>query len=157
MANRLYQQVHGRASPPGQLPFTDTWFRDRARRMLHASLIWRLHGEFAKRSMNAARLLIDTFECYRAVVSTPLVDITRAAFVPQLVAMKIWREQLCDECRERYLSPLDTLVEICPGCRIYQQSRGRAVRAHPAPSSGHESGSLDGADEMPFVDEAPRG
>jgi hypothetical protein len=26
VANRLYRQLHGRPSPPGQLPFSDSWY-----------------------------------------------------------------------------------------------------------------------------------
>ena len=125
-ATRLYQHVHGRPSPPGQLPFTDTWYRERARRMLHASIVWRLYVELAQRSKRAAAALIDTYECYRASVVSPLLDITRAAFVPRLVAMNVWQDRRCDCCTASYLSPLDTCESRCPGCRLYQRIRGRA-------------------------------
>ncbi len=41
-AKRLYQQLCGKPSPPGQMPFTDTWYRENDRRMLQATLFWRV-------------------------------------------------------------------------------------------------------------------
>lgn len=34
---RLYHQLCGKPSPPGQMPFTDTWYRKDDRHMLHAT------------------------------------------------------------------------------------------------------------------------
>ena len=47
VANRLYRQLHGRPSPPGQLPFTDSWYLKQDRRMLQATLVWHLSQRFA--------------------------------------------------------------------------------------------------------------
>ena len=35
-ANRLYRQIHQHPSPPGQAPFTDSWYLKSDYRMLHA-------------------------------------------------------------------------------------------------------------------------
>ena len=47
-ARRPYQEVHGRSSPAGQAAFTDTWYLESHRRMLDASVVWRLHQRLAE-------------------------------------------------------------------------------------------------------------
>ena len=88
VANRLYRQLHGRPSPPGQLPFSDAWYLKQHRRMLHATLVWQLSQRFAQSRATPARRLIDVYECYLWLVAEPLLDIMRVAFVPHLVVVQ---------------------------------------------------------------------
>ena len=125
-ANRLYREVHGGPSPSGQQPFTDTWFRRSDRRMLHASLVWRLYDEFPSQDSHAAQALIAVYECYRWIVCEPLLDITRTAFVPRLIAMGLWQERVCRTCRSPYVAPVDQPTTACPACRIYLRRRSRS-------------------------------
>ena len=97
-ANRLYRQLHGRPSPPGQLPFSDTWFLQDDRRMLHASVVWQLSKRFAASPATPARRLIDVYESYCWLQTKPLLDIMRVAFIPHLVAAQDWEEQTCGQC-----------------------------------------------------------
>jgi hypothetical protein len=48
VANRLYRQLHGRPSPPGQLPFSDAWYLRQDRRMAQATLVWQLSRRLAR-------------------------------------------------------------------------------------------------------------
>lgn len=123
VANRLYRQIHGRPSPPGQTPFTDDWFLKNDRRMLHAAIVWRLHGDIARRDGSAARRLIGLYEVYRLSVSAPFLDIVHAAFVPSLVDMGLWREDRCASCSLSYIRPIEDEGTLCPGCRLYQRYR----------------------------------
>lgn len=122
-ANRLYRQIHGRPSPPGQAPFTDHWFLKNDRRMLHAALIWPLHLGLKHREVSPARRLINLYEVYRLSVSKPLLDITHAAFVPSLVDMGLWHERRCHDCRAPDILPVGDHDTLCPGCRLYQRYR----------------------------------
>lgn len=123
VANRLHRQIHGRPSPPGQAPFTDDWYVKNDQRMLHAAVVWRLHGDIIHRDASAARRLIDLYEGYRLSVSAPLIDIVHAAFVPSLLNMGIWREDQCDLCALSYIRPIADDGTLCPGCRLYQRYR----------------------------------
>ena len=123
--NRLYRQLHGTTSPPGQAPFTDAWYVDDDRRMLHAAVVWRLHERLSRTTRSAARLLIDVYRSYRFTVTTPLLDLTRAAFVPRLVLMKTWEERLCQHCDSTYVAPVVSSRTACPGCRLYHRHRCR--------------------------------
>lgn len=120
---RLYHQLCGKPSPPGQMPFTDTWYREDDRRMLHATLVWRLHLRLSRTGRGSARTLIDIFEAYSQLANKPLLDITRTAFVPHLVAMNTWHECLCAFCKIDYLAPVDSKSIACPGCRLYHRYR----------------------------------
>ena len=147
---RLYLQLCGKPSPPGQMPFSDVWYRENDLRMLHATLVWHLHQRLSRARRGAARTLIDLFEAYCQLANKLLLDITRTAFVPHLVAMDTWHERTCEFCGMDYLAPVDSMSIECPGCRLYHrhgcphchnplttQSRGRR-RA----TCGHCSGSL---------------
>jgi len=123
VANRLYRQIHGRPSPPGQTPFTDHWFLKNDRRMLHAAVVWRLHRDIARRDGSPARRLIDLYEAYRLSVSGPFLDIMHAAFVPSLVDMGLWREDRCAGCSLSYIRPVEDDGTLCPGCRLCQRYR----------------------------------
>lgn len=123
LANRLYRQIHGRPSPPGQTPFTDTWFLKSDRRMLQAAVIWRLYGRFQQTRSSAAKTLIDLYEIYRITATEDLLDFTHVAFVPRLVEMKLWQENQCSRCAAAYITPIDEPGTTCPGCRLYQRYR----------------------------------
>ncbi|MCP3971673.1 MAG: hypothetical protein GY717_15410 [Rhodobacteraceae bacterium] len=125
VANRLYRQLHGRPSPPGQLPFTDSWYLKQNRRMAHATLVWQLSQRFAPLDATPARRLIDVYECYRWLEPKPLLDITRVAFVPHLVAVHEWQEQTCSQCGIRYLLPTGSVGTTCWDCQLYLRHRCR--------------------------------
>jgi hypothetical protein len=65
VANRLYRQLHGRPSPPGQLPFSDAWYLRQDRRMAQATLVWQLSRRLARAEATPAQRLIDVYETYR--------------------------------------------------------------------------------------------
>ena len=128
-ANRLYRQIHQRPSPPGQAPFTDSWYLKSDYRMLHASLAWRLFQRYEEPGNRLTRIMIEVYECYVFMVQTPLLDITHIAFVPQLMKMQIWKEFVCQSCHTGYVSPTDSKDTICPGCRLYRKFRCSACGA----------------------------
>ncbi|MGB5615142.1 MAG: FlhC family transcriptional regulator [Sedimenticolaceae bacterium] len=123
VANRLYRQIHGRPSPPGLTPFTDTWFLKNDRRMLQAAVVWRLYGRIRQTRNNAAKTLIDLYEIYRTTATDDLLDFTHVAFVPRLIEMKLWQENQCGRCATAYITPIDEPGTTCPGCRLYQRYR----------------------------------
>ena len=125
VANRLYRQLHGRPSPPGQLPFSDSWYLKQDRRMLQATLVWQLSRRFDQSRTSPAQRLIDVYESYRWLEPKPLLDITRVAFVPHLVAMREWQEQTCGQCGMEYVLPRDSVGNTCWGCRRYLRHRCR--------------------------------
>jgi len=124
-ANRLYRQLRGAPSPPGQSPFTDTWFLGSDIRMLHATIVWRLHRRLTNTGRGAAWMLITVYALYRCFVRQPVLDLTHAAFVPSLVDMDVWEERPCTYCGEFYLAPLESNDDQCPGCRLYHRYRCR--------------------------------
>lgn len=124
-ANRLYRQLHGRPSPSGQLPFSDTWFLQDDRRMLHATVVWQLSKRFAESTATPARRLIDVYESYCWLQTKPLLDIMRVAFIPHLVAAQDWEEQSCGQCRSVYVVPTGSVGNACWGCRLYLRHRCR--------------------------------
>ena len=132
---RLYHQLCGKPSPPGQMPFTDVWYRENDRRMLHATLVWRLHRRLTRTRRGAARVRIDLFEAYTQLKTEPLLDITRTAFVPHLVTMGTWHERLCEFCKMHYLSPVESNSIACPGCRLYYRYRCPHCHAPLVPQS----------------------
>ncbi len=135
VAKRLYSQLHGRSSPSGQLPFTDSWYLKQDRRMLQATVVWHLSRRFARTDLTPARRLIEVYESYRWMVPEPLLDIARVAFVPQLVAMGDWQAQSCALCEIRYLVPTGSPSTTCWGCRLYLRHRcrqcGVPLSVHP--------------------------
>ena len=119
---RLYRQLHGRPSPSGQTPFTDTWYLENQLRMLQATVVWRLFRHYNQTGRSTARILIDVYESYTHLVEEPLLDLTRAAFVPRLITMKLWHESHCKLCNEDYVTPLSDIEHLCPGCKLYKRS-----------------------------------
>jgi hypothetical protein len=125
VANRLYRQLHGRPSPPGQQPFSDAWYLRQERRMAQATLVWQLSRRLARAEATPAQRLIDVYETYRWLEAQPLLDIMRVAFVPHLVAVQEWQEQTCSQCAIQYLVPQDSVGNTCWGCRLYLRHRCR--------------------------------
>jgi len=141
VVNALYQQMLGRASPAGQLPFTDTWYLRSDRRMLHAAVVWRCYRPFAATESRRARALISGYESYCAHVSEPLLCLTRASFVPRLVASGSWLERRCPECGVSYLKPRYEHRQLCPACRWYGRAQYRRKQR-----AKRQKNSLTGAD-----------
>jgi len=135
--NRLYRQLCGAPSPPGQMPFTDIWYRENDVRMLQATLVWRLHQRLSRTSRSAARILIDVYEAYIQLVREPLLNLTRTVLVPRLVAMETRHERVCEFCGMTYLSAVDSNSIACPGCRLYHRYRcyqcGSPLAPQPKP------------------------
>ncbi len=125
VANRLYRQLHGRPSPPGQLPFADTWYLKQDQRMAQATLVWQLSQRFAVSRSTPARRLIDVYECYLWLVAEPLLDIMRVAFVPHLVTVQEWEERTCGQCGLAYVAPRGGVGTTCWSCRLYLRHRCR--------------------------------
>ncbi len=123
--NRLYCQLMGRPSPSGQTPFSDTWYLKDMRRLLHASVVWGLYQQLARKGRNTASILIDVYEGYLAIVNEPLLSLTRVFLVPQLVAMGVWQERRCGHCQCLYLAPVVSRGNTCPGCELYYRYRCR--------------------------------
>lgn len=136
VVNRLYRQIHGQPSPSGQAPFTDAWYLRDERRMLHATLIWRLYRYMDQRHYSAAKVWIDVYASYASMVKEPLLDINRAIFVPRLVAMEEWHERVCMCCKVSFLAPVVDRNTDCPGCKLYHRYRCRRCNAplKPRPS-----------------------
>jgi hypothetical protein len=122
-ANRLYRQLHGIPSPPGQVPFTDTWYRKNDRRMLHTNIVWRLHQRLSQTERGKGRILIGVFQLYTQLVAEPLLDLTRTAFVPQLMSMETWHERECESCGMDFATPIEGNSRLCPGCLLYHRHR----------------------------------
>lgn len=127
--NRLYCQLMGRPSPSGQTPFSDAWYLKDMRRLLHASVVWGLYQNLAWKGRNTARVLIDVYDGYLAIVNEPMLSLSRAFLVPQFVAMGIWQERRCGHCHSLYLAPMVSRANICPGCELYYRYRCRLCDA----------------------------
>ena len=125
VANRLYRQLHGRPSPPGQLPFSDAWYLRQDRRMAQATLVWQLSRRLARVEATPAQRLIDVYESYRWLEAKPLLDIMRVAFVPHLVAAQEWQAPACGQCGIAYVVPRGSVGNTCWGCRLYLRHRCR--------------------------------
>lgn len=121
--NRLYRQIHGVSSPAGQKIYSDNWYLLQPQRMLHASVVWRLYRQLVDTQGSSARRLINLFELYTTVVRSPLLDVARVQFVPQLVEMHTWKEHRCRDCRGSYVYPVTRISQICPGCSLYRRYR----------------------------------
>ncbi len=120
----LYHTIRGIPSPPGQAPFTDTWFLKNDLRQLHANLIWRLQQAITRTVRSDARVLIDVYEIYTQIVQQPILNITRAAFVPKLVSMNLWHERICQQCTLIYITAITNPLKICQACKLYYGHRG---------------------------------
>ena len=123
--NRLYTQLMGRPSPSGQTPFSDTWYLKDKYRLLQAAVIWKLYQQLIRKECNTARVYIKVYEGYLAIVNEPLLSLTRASLVPQLVGMGVWQERRCQTCKTLYLAPVVSRGSTCPGCELYYRYRCR--------------------------------
>ncbi|MDZ7751464.1 MAG: FlhC family transcriptional regulator [Gammaproteobacteria bacterium] len=124
-ANRLYRQIYGRPSPPGQFPFSDAWFLKSERRMLHAAIVWRIHKHLRETNSRPARILIDVYEIYRQIIQEDLLGISQVAFVPRILEMQLWHERQCPRCLTEFISPVEETDASCPGCRLHHRFRCR--------------------------------
>lgn len=121
--NRLYTQLMGRPSPSGQTPFSDAWYLKDKHRLLHAAVIWKLYQQLIIKGRNTARVYINVYEGYLAIVNKPLLSLTRASLVPQIVGMGVWQERRCEHCQTLYLAPVVSRGSTCPGCEFYYRYR----------------------------------
>lgn len=137
LIKRLYVQLHKRPSPQGRTPYTDAWFAETEQRMLHASIVWRIHARLAIRTEHSqARQLLDMFYVYHFTVPQPLLDTTRIVTVIRLAVAGVWHKRQCDICRKLFLAPSEEeRATTCPGCKLYHRHRcrhcGSALRANP--------------------------
>lgn len=137
LIKRLYRQLHEHASPQGRTPYTDAWFAETEQRMLHASIVWRIHIRITARTQRTlARQLLDVFDIYHFTVPHPLLDITRIVTVIRLAVAGVWHKRQCDLCTKLFLAPSEEeSTTTCPGCKLYHRHRcrhcGTALRANP--------------------------
>ena len=136
VVGRMYPMLTGMPSPPGQVPFTDTWYLKSNQRMLHANVVWRLYKHLEKIGRSASCVLIHVYEAYSAIVDAPILTLTRAFFVPRLIAINAWYEQSCDHCDISYIGPLGNDGSTCPACTEYFKHRcrscGTSIEYRPA-------------------------
>ncbi len=136
VVSQLYPLLTGMPSPPGQVPFTDTWYLRSNRRMLHANVVWCLYQHLEKSGHSKSSVLIHVYESYAEIMNAPLLTLTRAFFVPRLIAMHAWYEQSCDHCGIAYIGPLGNDGSTCPACTEYFKRRcrrcGTAIEYRPA-------------------------
>ena len=78
-----------------------------------------------------AQRLIDVYESYRWLEPEPLLDITRVAFVPHLVAVQDWQAQTCSQCGIQYLLPRGSVGNTCWGCRLLSAAPVPVLRYTP--------------------------
>ena len=132
MVGRLYPRLTGMPSPPGQVPFTDTWYLKNNQRMLDANLVWRLFHQLDHAERSVSSVLIHVYEAYLEITDGPVLSLTRAFFVPRLVTMHIWHEQSCDHCSMPFIAPGEHDGATCPVCIEYFNHRcrccGTAIR-----------------------------
>ena len=124
--NGLYPPLTGMPSPPGQSPFTDTWYVKSNQRLLHANIVWHLYQVLKQTEHSAASMLIHVYEAYLEIVDVPLLTLTRAVFVPRMITINVWYEQTCDHCSMSYIGPLGNDGLICPACAEYFNHRCRS-------------------------------
>jgi len=136
VVSRLYPQLTGKPSPPGQVPFTDTWYLKSNQRMLHANVVWRLYQHLETIEHSAAGVLIHVYEAYTEIMGVQILTLSRAYFVPRLIAINAWYEQSCNHCGISYIGPLGNDGSTCPACAEYFKRRcricGTAIEYRPA-------------------------
>ncbi len=122
---RLYHRITGKPSPPGPVPFTDTWYLKTNQRMLDANLVWRLFHRMAPAEQGAAKVLIQVYEAYLEITDDPALSLTRAFFVPRLLTIDTWHTQTCEHCAMLFIAPLEHDGATCPVCIEYFNHRCR--------------------------------
>lgn len=123
-AKNWYQQIHGKPSPPGLAPFTDAWYVKTEHRMLHSNIVWKI-SRATEFCADDAQALIVLAEAYLSVVRQPLLDLMHLYFLPRLLTLKLWREDVCKVCAVQWIRPVDELNAPCPACRILALYRCR--------------------------------
>lgn len=129
VVSNLYPSLTGTHSPPGQVPFTDTWYLKSNQRMLHANVVWQLYRQLDQIGHSPAGVLIHVFQTYTQIMDTPVLTLTRAFFVPRLVTINAWYEQTCDHCGMNYIGPLGNDGSTCPACAEYFRHRCRSCES----------------------------
>lgn len=119
----LYQLIHGRPSPSGLAPFSDTWHVQTNHRVLHTNIVWKLGVEAARLANDPAQRLIAVYDSYSCAVSRPLLSIMRAYFVPRLLTIEAWRIGQCKECGMAHIGPVSDLDRLCPACTLQRLYR----------------------------------
>jgi hypothetical protein len=118
-----YKQIHGRSSPPGLSPFSDTWYVRSERHMLHTNIVWRLEQNTKHLDSDRATHLICVHQAYLCTSARPLLNITRTHFVSRLLAIKAWRTSECQGCAAVYIGPVTQLQRLCPACLLERVRR----------------------------------
>lgn len=113
----LYRKIQGRTPSGGQLPFTDTWYMQSNKRLLHANIAWRFGNALNSSKCDPAEFLIDLYEAYLLSVQKPLLDISHVDFISHLLRADIWQIHSCKYCGEEYVSPGADTSGACPACR----------------------------------------
>ena len=132
---RIYRQLRGCPSPPGQLPFSDAWFLENDQRQFHTTLVWHLHRRLSQSGRRPARILVDVFEVYTRLTREPMLNLTRTAFAIQLFSSGLWNEHRCSFCDTAFPAPVESRQTACPGCRLYFRYRCRHCGAALSPKS----------------------
>lgn len=138
LSRKLVSQLHipltGMTSPPGQVPFTDTWYLRSNQRQIHANVVWKLFQRLENVGHSSASMLAHVYKTYLAIMDEPVLSLSRAYFAPRLVTINAWYEQTCDYCNQSYIGPLDSQGSICPACVEYFSFRcrncGSAIKSH---------------------------
>lgn len=136
---RLYRMVTGKSSPRGMAPYSDAWFLENERRMLHATVVWQIYRQLQPMQRSLPRTLLDVLDLYHFHVRDPLLDITYVATAIQLMTTRLWHEKSCQNCALIFVAPSDDPMRtICPGCKLHQRFRCRHCGAPLTPS--HQGG-----------------
>ena len=121
---RLYKTMRGKASPRGMSPYSDAWFIENERRILHATVVWQLYRQLSPHHRSAARTLLDVQQLYHYHVQEPLLDFTHIATALQLMTTRLWHEKRCRECQLIFIGPSDDpMRKTCPSCKLYHRFR----------------------------------
>lgn len=123
---RIYKMVTGRSSPRGMAPYSDAWFLENERRMLHATVVWQIYKQIVPMQRSQSRTLLDVLDLYHFHVRDPLLDITYVATAIQLMTTRLWHEKQCQSCEQIFIAPSDDpMRKVCPGCKLHQRFRCR--------------------------------
>lgn len=124
-ARRLYMEVHGRCSPPGQLPASMKYFAQPIPRV-HASLFLHFFEPRLSRGLGLGEAATLAFADYAAVAGEAIeFDFERAFFLAKVFAAqqsrpgREIRKRPCRKCGTQYyiMHPIDASDRhICPLC-----------------------------------------
>jgi hypothetical protein len=119
----LFLKLTGLPPPPGQLPFTDSWYLRSNLRKLHANVVWRLYQHFGAHDHSDPGLIIHVYQTYLHITQEPILTLSRAYFVPRLITINAWYEHACSRCGLRYIGPPGNHPSTCPACVEYFRHR----------------------------------